>query len=274
MLSTRWSRIRSSSSPSTGSRRRSPPRLSTGESAGFEGALPLYDQNKRKIQILLDVKVTDVTVPRSEKEPLSEGSEAPEVVPVSIEDEVIGIQPAAGNLRDEDVWDELEIPKELERPFVLMSLESCEAHEAPLSGARAAGLFDEHADPLVAVSGDVGQKEAPSSELEMSASREAPRHHAPLQMMQGEAAMELQPAPQKPPKPEQAPDFSPPETGELILSVTPRKVALMPRPPKSGSLRQELVQAISDPGLQESRKKGVCFFLVLFMLICMLWFRV
>ena len=76
------------------------------QEGGFEGALPLYDQNKRKIQISLDVKVT---VPRSETESLSEGSEAPLAIPVSIEDEVMGIQPA-GNIREEDGWEELEIP--------------------------------------------------------------------------------------------------------------------------------------------------------------------
>ena len=160
----------------------------------------------------------------------------------------------------------------MERPFVLMSLESPEAS----SGARAAELFDEHEDPLIAVSDVemsetraegsdvmfVESKEAPSRELEMTSRREAQMQHASVQMMQGEVRMELQPPPEKP---ELARAFSPPETEELILSMaTARRVTSTPRPLSGKSRREELVQAITDPNLQESRNGNTILVYVLF----------
>jgi len=206
---------------------------------GFEGALPLYDKNKRDLRVSLEAK----TVTPEPALPLSRVEEshkaAATTIQVLIEEEpMMEIQPASSDGTEADE-ENLEVPTELQRPIVLMSLETPE--QADSNSPKAT------------------PRETP---MEMSGPRtEASVQHASGQMQQGEMTMEMLPPPiEEPPQQpeEQALALPPPATATLTLPSPPtsKKVLSATPSPMSGrsakSRRKELTQqAEADPNLAD-----------------------
>lgn len=233
-------------SPTDGGRSRKPiasAYLEVGQlhDGGFEGALPLYGKNRRDLRVSLEAKtvMAETTLPLSKVEESNKA--AATTIQVQIEEEpmmMMEIQPASSDGTEVDE-ESPEVPTELQRPIVLMSLET--------------------PDPVDVNSPEATPREAP---MEMSGPRtEASMQHASGQMQQGEATMEVLPPPMEEPPPqpeEQAPASPPQETAVLTLPSPPasKKVLSATPSPMSGksakSRRQELTQqAEADPHLAD-----------------------